>query len=264
MSACLVEVKLVIVGLRCIGVDNTVKIVKTKWRNVCLQIKLFRDWCLYSVFVKHIIHTSKHIKQISLLVQDYCQYFSRGIIVQTTSSQIPLPRALTPMYYVPAWACTLDPSKIGGNSQKTDKWEETTLPFQWLLLNYYSSFILYSSVSVLRMCFICIKVKLSWTKLFNAQVRSFRIKMEFKKSQIPEDAINAKEIDSIAKFLAHVRFILSMVWASLLTHFFKIDWSEGGIMGLIVFHVFIFLIIITTRKRVTFQGTLFALLRKCC
>ena len=40
--------------------------------------------------------------------------------------------------------------------------------------------------------------------VLNAQVRSFRIKMEFKKSQIPEDAINAKEIDSIAKFLAHV------------------------------------------------------------
>ena len=28
--------------------------------------------------------------------------------------------------------------------------------------------------------------------------------MEFKESQIPDDAINAKEIDSIAKFLAHV------------------------------------------------------------
>ena len=40
--------------LRRIGVDNTVKIVKTKWRHVCLQIKLFRDCCLYSVFVKHI------------------------------------------------------------------------------------------------------------------------------------------------------------------------------------------------------------------
>ena len=31
-----------------------------------------------------------------------------------------------------------------------------------------------------------------------------------------------------------------------------------------MFHVLTFLIIITTRKRVNFQGTLFAVLRKCC
>ena len=48
---------------------------------------------------------------------------------------------------------------------------------------------------------------MSSIKLLTAQVRSFRIEMEFKKSQIPEDAINAKEIDSIAKFLAHVSFL---------------------------------------------------------
>ena len=89
--------------------------------------------------------------------------------------------------------------------------------------------------------------------------------MEFKKSQIPEDAINAKEIDSIAKFLAHVSYIQSIELHSIqLTHSFKIDWREPGIIGLIVFHVLTFLIVITTRKRVTFQGTLFALLRKCC
>ena len=89
--------------------------------------------------------------------------------------------------------------------------------------------------------------------------------MEFKESQIPDDAINAKEIDSIAKFLAHVS-VFSPPVRIYFTHLilFKIDWSEAGIRGLIVFHVLTFLIIITTRKRVNFQGTLFAVLRKCC
>ena len=34
--------------------------------------------------------------------------------------------------------------------------------------------------------------------------------MEFKKSQIPNDAINSKEIDSIAKFLSHVSTFITV------------------------------------------------------
>ena len=45
--------------------------------------------------------------------------------------------------------------------------------------------------------------------------------MEFKKSQIPEDAINAKEIDSIAKFLAHVRFLLPIAYATFANSLFE-------------------------------------------
>jgi len=66
--------------------------------------------------------------------------------------------------------------------------------------------------------------------------------MSFKQSQLPEDAINTKEIDSIYKFLAHI------------------DWSENFLQGLIVFHVISMLIILATRKMVWTQGFLFAVL----
>ena len=45
--------------------------------------------------------------------------------------------------------------------------------------------------------------------------------MEFKESQIPDDAINAKEIDSIAKFLAHVSFFSLLAVSYLLTEYFS-------------------------------------------
>jgi len=61
-------------------------------------------------------------------------------------------------------------------------------------------------------------------------------------SQIPNDAVNSKEIDSIYKFLAHV------------------DWSEPYLQYLILFHILTFLCVILTRKRVNFQGTLFVIL----
>lgn len=66
--------------------------------------------------------------------------------------------------------------------------------------------------------------------------------MEFKKSEIPKDAVSTTEIDSIAKFLAHI------------------DWSEPWLQGLVAFHIISFFVVILTRKRVNFQGTLFVIL----
>lgn len=65
--------------------------------------------------------------------------------------------------------------------------------------------------------------------------------MAFKKSQIPKDAINTKEIDSIYKFLIHI------------------DWSEPFLQGVILFHILTFILVLVTRKRVNFQGTLFVI-----
>jgi len=67
-------------------------------------------------------------------------------------------------------------------------------------------------------------------------------KMSFKQSQLPKDAINTKDIDSIYKFFAHI------------------DWSEPFIQGLIIFHVFSMFLILATRKRVWIQGFLFTVL----
>jgi len=66
--------------------------------------------------------------------------------------------------------------------------------------------------------------------------------MSFKQSQLPNDAINTKEIDSIYKFLAHI------------------DWSEPFLQGLIIFHIFSTAIILATRRRVWIQGFLFTFL----
>jgi len=66
--------------------------------------------------------------------------------------------------------------------------------------------------------------------------------MEFKKSQIPNDAINSKEIDSIAKFLSHI------------------DWTEPSVQAIVLFHIISFVIVIATRKKVNFQGSLFVIL----
>jgi len=66
--------------------------------------------------------------------------------------------------------------------------------------------------------------------------------MSFKQSQLPKDAINTKEIDSIYKFLAHI------------------DWSEPFLQGLIIFHIFSTVIILSTRRRVWIQGFLFTFL----
>ena len=136
--------------------------------------------------------------------------------------------------WCPAWCWAMYPpgpglsipAKLAATLRKRTS-ERNRLFHSSDVLDYYRSFILCRSVSVLRMCFNYFKVKLSWIKLFNAQVRSFRIKMEFKKSQIPEDAINAKEIDSIAKFLAHVRFLLSIAYATFTNSLFE-DWLEWG------------------------------------
>jgi len=66
--------------------------------------------------------------------------------------------------------------------------------------------------------------------------------MSLHESQIPKEAVNTKEIDSIYKFLSHV------------------DWSEPYLQYLILFHLVTFLCVILTRKRVNFQGTLFVIL----
>jgi len=66
--------------------------------------------------------------------------------------------------------------------------------------------------------------------------------MSFKESQLPKDAINTKEIDSIYKFLAHI------------------DWSEPFLQGLIIFHIVSTVTILATRRRVWIQGFLFTLL----
>merc|ERR1712059_207225 len=60
----------------------------------------------------------------------------------------------------------------------------------------------------------------------------------FKLKDLPEDAINTKEIDSIFKYLASV------------------DWSERWVHVLLAFHV---VITLTTRKMVRLQGILFLL-----
>lgn len=67
-------------------------------------------------------------------------------------------------------------------------------------------------------------------------------KMSYKQSQLPKDAINTKDIDSIYKFLAHT------------------DWTEPFLQGLVIFHVLSMLTIIATRKRVWIQGFLFTVL----
>jgi len=66
--------------------------------------------------------------------------------------------------------------------------------------------------------------------------------MSFKESQLPEDAINTKEIDSIYKFLAHI------------------DWNEPFMQGLVIFHALSMFLILATRKRVWIQGFLFTVL----
>jgi len=66
--------------------------------------------------------------------------------------------------------------------------------------------------------------------------------MSFKQSQLPEDAINTKDIDSIYKFLAHI------------------DWTEPFMQGLVIFHALAMFTIIATRKRVWIQGFLFTFL----
>jgi len=65
--------------------------------------------------------------------------------------------------------------------------------------------------------------------------------MSFKKSNIPNDAINTKEIDSIYKFLAHI------------------DWSEPFLQGLITYHIIILLTVIATRRKLWIQGLLFTI-----
>jgi len=66
--------------------------------------------------------------------------------------------------------------------------------------------------------------------------------MSFRVEDLPEDAINTKEIDSIYKY------------------FLSIDWSERWVQGLVVFHLLTSLAIITTRRRLTFQAVVFCLL----
>ena len=85
--------------------------------------------------------------------------------------------------------------------------------------------------------------------------------MSFKRSQIPDDAVNTKEIDSVYSFLAHVS-IESLYHPSPLNFFYQIDWYEPGIQALVAFHIITLLLIIVTRNRVTFQGTLFTLFCK--
>jgi len=68
--------------------------------------------------------------------------------------------------------------------------------------------------------------------------------MSFKKSNIPNDAINSKEIDSIYKFLAHI------------------DSSEPFVQGLITFHIVTLLTVIATRRKLWIQGLLFTIFRK--
>jgi len=66
--------------------------------------------------------------------------------------------------------------------------------------------------------------------------------MSFKLKDLPEDAINTKEIDSVFKYFA------------------SIDWSERWVHVLLTFHLALTLTILITRKKVRLQGVLFLLL----
>ena len=47
--------------------------------------------------------------------------------------------------------------------------------------------------------------------------------MEFKKSEIPKDAVSTTEIDSIAKFLAHVSIFDLVIKNNILSSFILLD-----------------------------------------
>ena len=44
--------------------------------------------------------------------------------------------------------------------------------------------------------------------------------------------------------------------------YLQIDWTEPFLQGVVAFHLVMFLIVILTRSKVNFQGTLFVVLRK--
>ena len=50
-----------------------------------------------------------------------------------------------------------------------------------------------------------------------------KIIMEFKKSEIPKDAVSTTEIDSIAKFLAHVSIFDLVIKNNILSSFILLD-----------------------------------------
>ena len=87
--------------------------------------------------------------------------------------------------------------------------------------------------------------------------------MSFKESQLPEDAINTKEIDSIYKFLAHVSININFTWSLVIySCLVQIDWNEPFMQGLVIFHALSMFLILATRKRVWIQGFLFTVLCK--
>ena len=53
--------------------------------------------------------------------------------------------------------------------------------------------------------------------------------MEFKKSEIPKDAVSTTEIDSIAKFLAHVSIFDLVIKNIILSSFIVLDWLERAL-----------------------------------
>jgi len=66
--------------------------------------------------------------------------------------------------------------------------------------------------------------------------------MSFRLKDLPEDAINTKEIDSVLKYFA------------------SIDWSEIWIQALLCFHLSTFLCLLLTRRRLVLQAVLFCIL----
>ena len=63
--------------------------------------------------------------------------------------------------------------------------------------------------------------------------------MEFKKSEIPKDAVSTTEIDSIAKFLAHVSIFDLVIKNNILSSFILLDWLERALVtgiGCIPYH----------------------------
>ena len=77
--------------------------------------------------------------------------------------------------------------------------------------------------------------------------------MSFRPEDLPEGAINTKEIDGLWKYFASVSLLIMLQFKQNITHhssshLLQLDWREHWVQGLAMFHILTSAIIFLTRQ----------------
>ena len=84
--------------------------------------------------------------------------------------------------------------------------------------------------------------------------------MSFRPEDLPEGAINTKEIDGLWKYFSSVSLDDTEGGILLTAFILQLDWREHWIQGLEAFHLATSVVIFLTRGRLTLQAVIFCVL----